>query len=213
MLRLFRPLFVLFVCSVRTRRDLLLENLVLRQQLGVLKQRHPQPQFATPHKLFWVMLRRLWTGWRKALILVQPETVVRWHRAGFKLYWTWLSRHRKRAGRRCVNKKLRELIFRMIAENFTWGAPCIHGELKMLGFEISERTVLRWMRKAPRNLEPAKRWAAFLSNHREAVAAMDFFTVPTLTFGVLYCFFVISHDRRRILHCNVTRQPTSAWVV
>jgi len=82
----------------------------------------------------------------------------------------------------------------------------------MLGFDISERTVLRWMRKAPRNPEPAKRWAAFLTNHREAIAAMDFFTVPTLTFGVLYCFFVIAHDRRRVLHFNVTRHPTSAWV-
>jgi transposase InsO family protein len=102
---------------------------------------------------------------------------------------------------------------RIVAENPTWGAPRIHGELKMLGFDISERTVLRWMRKAPRNPEPAKRWIAFLSNHREAIAAMDFFTLPTLTFGVLYCFFVIAHDRRRILHCNVTRHPTSAWVV
>jgi hypothetical protein len=87
-----------------------------------------------------------------------------------------------------------------------------HGELKMLGFDISERTVLRWTRKAPRNPEPAKRWTAFLANHREAIAAMDFFTVPTLTFGVLTCFFVIAHDRRRVLHFNVTRHPTSAWV-
>ena len=92
------------------------------------------------------------------------------------------------------------------------GAPRIHGELKMLGFDLSERTVLRWMRKAPRNPESAKCWAAFLSNHREAIAAMDFFTVPTLTFGVLYCFFVIAHDRRRILHFNVTKHPTSDWV-
>ena len=128
------------------------------------------------------------------------------------IYWTWLSRHRKRAGRRCVSRELRELIFRMVDENPTWGAPRIHGELKMLGFDISERTVLRWMRKAPRAPEPAKRWAAFLSNHREAIAAMDFFTVPTLTFGVLYCFFVIAHDPRRILHFGVTRHPTSAWV-
>jgi transposase InsO family protein len=155
----------------------------------------------------------MWSGWKRALILVQPETVVRWHRAGFKLYWTWLSRHRKCAGRKCVNKELRELIFRMVAENPTWGAPRIHGELKMLGFDISERTVLRWMRKAPRDPEPAKRWAAFLHNHRELIAAMDFFTVPTLSFGVLYCFFVIAHDRRRILHFNITKHPTSAWVV
>ncbi len=129
------------------------------------------------------------------------------------LNWTWLSRHRSRVGRRCVRRELRELIFRFVAENRTWGAPRIHGELKMLGFEVSERTVLRWMRKAPGNPEPARRWAAFLSNHREAIAAMDFFTVPTLTLGVLYCFFVIAHDRRRILHCNVTRHPTSAWVI
>jgi transposase InsO family protein len=100
----------------------------------------------------------------------------------------------------------------MIAENPTWGAPRIHGELKMLGFDVSERTVLRWMRKAPRSPEPAKRWTAFLNNHREAIAAMDFFTVPTFTFGVLYCFFVIAHDRRRILHWEVTRHPRSAWV-
>ena len=112
-----------------------------------------------------------------------------------------------------MSRELRELIFRMIAENRTWGAPRIHGELKMLGFDISERTVLRWMRKAPRDPESARRWAAFLSNHREVIAAMDFFTVPTLTFGILYCFFVIAHDRRRILHLNVTKHPTSAWVI
>ncbi len=134
------------------------------------------------------------------------------HRAGFELYWKWISRHRARAGRRCVSRELKELIFRMVAENSTWGAPRIHGELKMLGFDVSERTVLRWMRKAPRNPEPAKLWKAFLNNHREAIAAMDFFTVPTLTFGVLYCFFGVSHDRRRILHCNATRHPTSAWI-
>jgi putative transposase len=107
---------------------------------------------------------------------------------------------------------MRDLIFRMVAENRTWGAPRIHGELSMLGFDISERTVLRWMRKAPRDPEPAKQWIAFLSNHREAIAAMDFFTVPTLTFGMIYCFFVISHDRRRILHFGVARNPTSSWV-
>ena len=145
-------------------------------------------------------------------MLVQPETVVRWHRAGFKLYWKWLSRHRRASGRRGVGQEVRQLIFRMVAENPTWGAPRIHGELKMLGLDISERTVLRWMRKAPRDPEPAKRWIAFLNNHREAIAAMDFFTVPTLSFGVLYCFFVIAHDRRRVLHCNVIKHPSSAWV-
>jgi transposase InsO family protein len=212
MLRLLRPLSFLATRSFRSRRDLLLENLALRQQLAVLKERSPLPRLASVDKLFWVTLRRFWPGWKQALVLVQPETVVGWHRAGFKLYWKWLSRHSACAGRKAIGKELRDLIFRMVAENQTWGAPRIHGELEMLGFDVSERTVLRWMRKAPRNPEPAKRWAAFLSNHREAIAAMDFFTVPTLTFGVLHCFFVIAHDRRRILHCNVTRHPTSAWV-
>ena len=197
----------------RSRSDLLMENLALRQQLGVLTQRHPQPRLAAPDRLFWVVLRRFWSGWKRSLLIVQPETVVRWHRAGFKLYWAWLSRHRIRAGRKCVSREWRELIFRMVAENPTWGTPRIHGELKMLGFDLSERTLLRWMRKAPRNPEPAKRWAAFLRNHREAIAAMDFFTVPTLTFGVLDRFFgSIAHDRRRVLYFNVTRHPTSAWV-
>jgi putative transposase len=136
--------------------------------------------------------------------------------AGIALGSSWIgrgSRGIRPAGRKCVGKELRELIFRMAAENPPLGAPRIHGELKMLGYDISERTVLRWMRKAPRSPEVAKRWAAFLSNLREVIAAMDFFTVPTLTFGILYCFFVIAHDRRRFLHFNVTRHPTSAWVI
>jgi transposase InsO family protein len=101
----------------------------------------------------------------------------------------------------------------MVAENPTWGAPRIHGELLMLAFDISERTISRWMKRAPRDPEPARRWLAFLRNHREAIAAMDFFAVPTITFSMLYCFFVISHDRRRILHFNVTKHPTSLWIV
>jgi len=163
-------------------------------------------------RFFWMVLRKYWSGWKEVLVIVQPETVVRWHRAGFKLYWTWLSRRRRRRGRRSTPREVRNLIFRIVGENPTWGAPRIHGELRMLGFDISERSVLRWIRKAPRDPEPAKRWVTFLSNHREVIAAMDFFTVPTLTFGMLYCFFVISHDRRRILHFSVTRRPTSAWV-
>jgi transposase InsO family protein len=109
--------------------------------------------------------------------------------------------------------RVRELVFRMVAENPTWGAPRIHGELLMLGFDVSERTISRWMKRAPRDPELAKRWLAFPRNHREAVAAMDFFTVPTTRFSMLYCFFVISHDRRRILRFNVTKHPTSLWII
>ena len=207
-----RLLFAVAARSFHAHRDLLLENLALRQQLVALKGRRPLFRLTVADKWFWVMLRRLWPGWRRALILVRPETVVRWHRAGFRRYWKWRSRHQSAAGRRGVGKELCQLIFRMVAENPTWGAPRIHGELKMLGLDISERTVLRRMRKAPRDPEPAKRWIAFLNNHREVIAAMDFFTVPTLSFGVFYCFFVIAHDRRRVLHCNVIKHPSSAWV-
>jgi putative transposase len=110
-------------------------------------------------------------------------------------------------GRRGISKEVRDLIFRMVTENRTCGAPRIHGELLMLGFDVSERTISRWMRRAPRDPERAKRWLAFLRNHREVIATMDFFTVPTITFGVLYCFFIIGHDRRRILHFHRGVRP------
>jgi hypothetical protein len=197
----------------RSRRDLVFENFVLRQQLAVLKRRHPRPKLDLLDRLVWVAVRRFWSQWKQVLIIITPETVVRWHRAGFRLYWTLISRVKKPLGRRQTPTEVRHLIFQMVAENPTWGAPRIHGELLMLGFDISERTISRWMKRAPRDPEPAKRWLAFLRNHREAIAAMDFFTVPTITFGVLYCFFVIRHDRRRILHFNVTKHPTSLWVV
>ncbi len=112
-----------------------------------------------------------------------------------------------------MSKEVRALIFRIVAENPTWGAPRIHGELLKLGFHLSETTVSRWLQRVPRTPDPAKRWLTFLTNHREAIAAMDFFTVPTLTFGVLYCFFVIGHDRRKILRFNVTRNPNALWIV
>ena len=213
MIRLLRLFLGSLLRLVYSRSDLLLENLALRQQLAVLKSRNRRPRLAAPDRLFWVVARRLWSGWKQSLILVNPETVVRWHRAGFLLYWTWLSRHRVRVGRKRTSRELRQLIFQMVAENPTWGAPRIHGELQMLGFDVSERTVSRWVRRAPRNPEPAKRWLTFLHNHREVIAAMDFFTVPTFTFGVLYCFFVIAHDRRRVLHFNVTPNPASSWIV
>ena len=197
----------------RSREDLLLENLALRQQLLALHSRRPRPRLSTAHKLFWVILRRIWSGWKRPLVLVTPKTVVAWHRAGFRLYWKWLSRARRVGGRKRVSPEVRVLIFRMASENPTWGAPRIHGELLKLGFDLSEPTVSRWLRRAPRTPAPAQRWLTFLRSHREAIAAMDFFTVPTLTFGVLYCFFVISHDRRKILRWNVTRNPNVLWTV
>lgn len=144
------------------------------------------------------------------LVFEKPETVVGWHRAGFRRYWRWRSQ--PRGGRPRVTEEIRNLIRRLAKENSDWGAPKIHGELQKLGFVVSERTVARYLRRVRRHGDPGKQWLAFLQNHREVIAAFDFFTVPTVTFQLLYCFFVIEHSRRRILHLNITRYPTADWV-
>jgi putative transposase len=194
----------------RSRVDTSLEVLALRQQVAVLKRKRPRPALTRFDRFFWIALRQLWSRWSGVLIIVKPETVVAWHRAGFRLYWRWRSRPRGRRPK--VSQELRTLIRTMAAENSGWGAPKIHGELLKLGFEISERTVARYMPRLRRG-DPGKRWLAFLANHREAIVAIDFFAVPTLTLKLIYCFFVIEHGRRRILHVNITSHPTSDWVV
>src|SRR5215475_697426 len=213
MLRPLRHFVGWMVCLFRSRQDLILENLALRQQLLALNAKRPRRRLSTVQRLFWIALRSVWSGWKQPLVLVTPRTVVAWHRAGFRLYWRRLSRARRVGGRKPVSPEVQALIFRMAGENPTWGAPRIHGELLKLGFDLSEPTVSRWLQRAPRTPDPAQRWLTFLRNHREAIAAMDFFTVPTLTFGVLYCFFVIAHDRRKILRFNVTRYPSALWIV
>ena len=195
----------------RNRCDTALEVLALRQQVAVLKRKRPRPTLNSLDRLFWTTLRRFWSRWTDVLVIVKPETVIGWHRAGFRLYWRWRSR--PRGGRPKITDEIRVLIRRMAEENATWGAPKMQGELLKLGFKVSERTVARYLRRVRRRGDPAKRWLAFLQNHREVIVALDFFTVPTVTFRLLYCFFVIEHGRRRILHFNVTRNPTAEWVV
>jgi len=195
----------------RSRRDTALEVLALRQQVAVLKRKRPRPALNSLDRLFWTTLRRFWSRWADVLVIVKPETVIGWHRAGFRLYWRWRSR--PRGGRPKITEEIRALIRRLAAENPDWGAPKIHGELQKLGFVVSERTVARYLRRVRRRGDPGKRWLAFLQNHREVIVAFDFFTVPTVTFKLLYCFFVIEHGRRKILHFNVTRHPTAEWVV
>ena len=185
--------------------------MALRQQVAVLKRKRPRPPLNAGDRLFWTTLRRFWPGWSDVLLIVQPETVVAWHRAGFRLYWRWRSR--ARGGRPRISQELRDLIARIANENPDWGAPKIHAELQKLGFALAERSVARYLRRITRRGDPKRKWLAFLQNHREVLAALDFFTVPTVTFRELYCFFVIEHERRKILHCNVTEHPTAEWVV
>ena len=201
------------LCALlRSRVDVALENLALRQQVAVLAERRPRPRLAITDRLFWVSLRRLWSRWADVLVVVQPDTVVRWHRQGFRLFWRWRSRPR-RPGRPRIDRELRDLIRRMARENPTWGAPRIHGELLKLGFDIAERTVSRYMPRRPAPGHVVERWKVFLRNHQEAIVGMDFFTVPTATFDVLYVLFFIHHGRRRVVHFGVTRYPTATWVI
>ena len=184
------------------------ENLALRQQLAVLNQASKRPKLRPRDRVFWAWLSRLWTDWRSALVIVKPDTVVRWHRQGFRLYWRWKSRARK-PGRPRVEQEIRDLIRRMSRENPTWGAPRIESELRLLGHDVAEKTVAKYMVRASK--PPSQTWRTFLDNHVSDLAAIDFFTVPTVTFRVLYCFVVLRHERRKVVHFNVTTNPSAQW--
>jgi putative transposase len=192
--------------TLRSQRGLALDNLALRQQLATLKYRHPRPRLTGADRLFWVLLSRLWSGWRGAVHIVQPETVIRWHRQGFRYYWRWKSRRR---GRPRIDPEIRNLIRLMCRANPLWGAPRSHGELLKLGIEVSEGTVSKYMIRG--RGPPSQTWRTFLENHATELIALDFFTVPTATFRVLFVIVILSHSRRRILHFNVTAHPTAAW--
>ncbi len=189
--------------------NLTAENLALRQQLNVLKRIQKRPKLKERDRLFWVILSRVWSGWRSAVVIVQPDTIVRWHKRAFKLYWRRKSRSDKR-GRPTVDSAVRALIFQMADANSTWGAPKIHGELLMLGLDISERTVSGLLRRYRRK-PPSQSWRTFIKNHMPDMVAVDFLIVPTIRFRMLYVFIVLSHARREIVHFNVTANPTAEW--
>ena len=215
MFRLFILLTTILVSALRvilrSRSDLVLENIALRQQLETMKRSRRRPQLDDADRAFWLAMRSAWLGWAARLILVQPDTVLRWHRDRSRRYWSTLSRH-PGPGRPRVDREVRELIRRMTLEN-DWGVPRIHGELAKLGFTVSEATVSRYMPQRPTNPDVAQRWLAFLRNHVEGIAAMDFFTLPTASLRVLYCWFVIHHQHRKVLHFNATFNPSAAWVI
>ena len=185
-----------------------MEVLALRHQLNVLKRSVKRPKLAASDRFFWACLATTWRDWRSALIIVKPETVIGWHRKGFRLFWTWQSRH-GRQGRPSVPAETRRLIRRMSRDNPLWGAPRIHGELLKLGIDIGETSVSKYMVR--RAKPPSHRWKTFLENHLKSVVSIDFFTVPTVRFQILYVFLVLAHDRRRILHFGVTAHPTAEW--
>src|SRR5919199_4684166 len=206
----------LFLSAIRFLRLLFsghqavaIENAALRLQLAAFQRQRQRPVLKTFDRVFWVTLRRFWSGWRGSLLYVQPDTVVRWQRERFRRFWARLSKPQRRRGRPTTAAEIRRLIERMVAANPLWRAPRIHGERKMLGIPISERTVSRILRKLPR--PPRQTWKTFLHNHLDQMVSIDFFTVPTISMKVLFVFFVLEHRRREVLHFGVTEHPTAAW--
>jgi putative transposase len=193
----------------RTRAALQVEILALRHQIGVLQRSSRTRLRLTPaDRLFWAALSRMWGDWRNALMIVKPATVIAWHRKGFRLFWTWKGRHGQ-PGRPTLSREVRQLIRRISQENPLWGAPRIHGELLKLGIDVGETSVSKYMLR--RRTPPSQTWRTFLENHLTELVSVDFFTVPTIRFQVLYVFLVLAHDRRRIVHVDVAAHPTAAW--
>ena len=187
-----------------------LENMSLRHQLRVIQRSVSRPHLSRSDRVLWVWLSRVWVGWRSSLAIVQPATVLAWHPRGFQLYWRWKSRT-KPVGRPRLDPEVRHrhLIRRMARENPTWGRRRIQAELALLGYDVAELTVAKYMlRASPR---PSPTWRAFLTAHARDLVAIDFFLVPTLTFRLLFVFVVLRHGRRELLHLNVTDHPTAAW--
>jgi len=185
-----------------------LENVALRHQLMVLQRSVRQPRLRRRNRVLWVCLARLWGRWRSSLVIVQPATVLAWHRRGFQLYWRWRSRSAP-IGRPRIDPTVRTLIRDIARENPTWGRRRIQAELHLLGYDVAELTVAKYMHRPRPSLSPT--WRSFLEAHLREIVAIDFFVVPTLTYRLLFAFIVLRHDRRELLHLNVTDHPTAAW--
>src|SRR6266403_2153301 len=206
MITLLRHLVRLLPSLAGGHPQLALENLALRQQLVVYKRTMPRPKLRALDRLLWVGLARVWTGWRRALVIVSPDTVLRWQRRRFREYWTQLLR-RPTGGRPPVNAEITALVRKMAAANPLWGVPRIHGELLKLGIDVAERSVSRLIPK--RCPEPSQTWRTFLANHVRDLVSIDFFTTPTAGLRVLFVLVVLAHHRRRVVHFNVTAHPTA----
>jgi hypothetical protein len=204
-------LLVLAIAAIFTSKALLIaENLCLRQQLVVLQRRHPRPRLSDADRRFWMLASRWFSDWRHPLLIVKPETVLGWQRAGWRAYWRWRSSYKARGGRPAIPVDLQALIARMAAENRLWGQKRIQAELARLGFQVSARTVAKYMRGCRRR-RPTRTWREFLMRHASNMWACDFFCVPTVLFQTLHVFFVIRLANREILHVAVTRHPTADW--
>jgi hypothetical protein len=209
MLDFYKLILGLMVDLFRSRASLQAEILALRQQINVLQRLRPnRPTLASMDRLVLSWICRLFPNACDALVIVRPETVLRWHRAGFRIYWRWKSRHRP--GRPAVATEVRQLIREISIANPLWGAPRIHGELLKLGIDIGQTSVAKYM--ARRRGPPSQGWRKFLRNHADGIAAIDLFVVPTVSFRLLYGLLIVGLGRRQILWLGVTAHPTAEWI-
>lgn len=190
------------------RNKLALEAVALRQQLANYKLKK-RPKLGRLDRLFWIVLSKIWGNWKSALAIVKPETVIEWHRKGFKLFWKMKSQKPAKAGRPKISREARKLIARLTRENPTWGAPRIVKEMKLLNFDISESSVHRYRDRTGK--PPSQTWKTFLKNHAKETVSIDFLVMPTITFSMLYVFVILDNSRRKILHFNITSNPTARW--
>jgi transposase InsO family protein len=203
------PLLLTLLDIIQSPAPLKLEVLAQRQQLSLVANRDSKRfSYCKSERIFWVWFYRMWPECIQTLMIFKPDTLPRWHRKGFQLHWTWKSRPNL-GGRPAVDPNVRKLIRKISKDNIGWGAPRIHGELKMPGIRISESTVAKYM--IHHRKPPSQNWRTFLDNHTADLVSADFFTVPTITFRVLYVFVILSHCRREIIHFNVTEHPTAQW--
>ena len=207
MLTLLSALGSLLSFRVRSRLTLELELVALRHQVTVLRRQHPgRPRLFFADRLLWAWLYRIWPQILNTMVLVKPATVIDWHRKGFRLYW---RRRSRRLGRPGMSREVRDLIRQMSQANPLWGAPRIHGELLKLGIEVSQATVGRHLPWRPK--VPSPTWRSFLHNHMHDTAAVDMFVVVTASFQLLYALVVLGHERRKVIHFDVTPNPTQGW--
>ncbi len=209
MIALIHLLLAILASPFKSKSRLEAENAALRQQLVVLRRKAKgRARLTNADRWFFVLLYRCFPSILEVLTIIRPETLVRWHRVGFRRYWRWKSR--EQGGRQRIQAALRALIRRMSVENPLWGAPRIHAELLKLGFEVSQSSVAKYMirRRGP----PSQGWRAFLRNHAPDIAAMDLFVVPTICFDLLYAFFIVRLGRRDLVWMGVTRHPTAEWI-
>ncbi len=207
MFEFLRMVLIYPLSLLRPQHELAMEILALRHQITVLKRRTPRPKLRPWDRCLWMILKRVWPNWRTPLMVFRPETVIGWQRAGLRMFWRWKSR--RRPGRPAKDRELIQLIRRMWSVNPTWGSPRIRDELAKLGLQASTATIRKY-RPRSRRL-PSQSWRTFLQNHAGGIAAMDFFVVPTVTARLLYVLVVLNHERRKIVHFNITDAPTAAW--